>query len=170
MQLPAIGFGLRYEYGIFKQSIQAGWQHEQGDNWLRRPDPWEVARPDEAVEVMLNCSFELDGRHFGQCQTGHRHCSASSSTPVVGYGGKTINIARAFLMPAPGGSTLVGNGGVFNPTKRLRRSLVVVDSEPRLQRWQTMRPDPARGGSIQNAPGHIARCLRGGRDGHASVG
>ena len=45
MQLPAMGYGLRYEYGIFKQTIQDGWQHEEPDNWLRRPDPWEVARP-----------------------------------------------------------------------------------------------------------------------------
>jgi len=59
MQLPAMGYGLRYEYGIFKQTIQDGWQHEQPDNWLRRQDPWEVARPNETVEVKLNCSFEL---------------------------------------------------------------------------------------------------------------
>ena len=45
MQLPAMGYGLRYEYGIFKQTIEDGWQREQPDNWLRRPDPWEVARP-----------------------------------------------------------------------------------------------------------------------------
>ena len=43
MQLPAMGYGLRYEYGIFQQTIQDGWQDEQPDNWLRRPDPWEVA-------------------------------------------------------------------------------------------------------------------------------
>src|SRR5207237_8357493 len=55
MQIPAIGYGLRYEYGIFKQSIQDGWQHELPDNWLRRPDPWEVARPNETVDVKLNC-------------------------------------------------------------------------------------------------------------------
>src|SRR6266849_277030 len=59
IQLPAMGYGLRYEYGIFKQSIQDGWQCEQPDNWLRRQDPWEVARPHESVEVKLNCSFEV---------------------------------------------------------------------------------------------------------------
>ena len=59
MQLPAMGYGLRYEYGIFKQAIEDGWQQEQPDNWLRRPDPWEVARPNEKVEVALNCSFEM---------------------------------------------------------------------------------------------------------------
>ena len=48
MQLPAMGYGLRYEYGIFKQTIKDGWQQEQPDNWLRRPDPWEVARPGES--------------------------------------------------------------------------------------------------------------------------
>ena len=95
MQLPAMGYGLRYEYGIFKQSLQDGWQHEQGDNWLRHPDPWEVSRPEEVVEVKLNCSFVLDGGTF-------RVVSGQPSVllgipfdrPVVGYGGKTINTLR----------------------------------------------------------------------------
>src|SRR4029077_3839900 len=56
MQIPAMGYGLRYEYGIFKQTIQGGWQRELPDNWLRYPDPWEVHRPHETVEVPLNCS------------------------------------------------------------------------------------------------------------------
>src|SRR6267378_2913832 len=59
MQLPAMGYGLRYEYGIFKQTIRNGWQQEMPDNWLRRPDPWEVARPHEKVEIKLNCCFGL---------------------------------------------------------------------------------------------------------------
>ena len=59
MQLPAMGYGLRYEYGMFRQTIQDGWQREHPDNWLRRHDPWEVARPNATVEVKLNCSFEL---------------------------------------------------------------------------------------------------------------
>ena len=61
LQLPAMGYGLRYEYGIFRQAIQDGWQQEQPDNWLRRPDPWEVARPQEKVEIQLGCSFEVRG-------------------------------------------------------------------------------------------------------------
>ena len=64
MQLPAMGYGLRYEYGIFKQTIRDGWQVEQPDNWLRRPDPWEIARPEEKVEVKLGCSFEVRGRSW----------------------------------------------------------------------------------------------------------
>jgi hypothetical protein len=61
MGLPAMGYGLRYEYGIFKQTIVDGWQREQPDNWLRHPDPWEVARPREKVEVKLNSTFEVAG-------------------------------------------------------------------------------------------------------------
>jgi glycogen phosphorylase len=95
MQLPAMGYGLRYEYGIFKQSIQDGWQHEQGDNWLRYPDPWEVPRPEEAVEVKLNCSFALEGGTFrvlpGQPSILR---GIPYDRPVVGYGGKTINTLR----------------------------------------------------------------------------
>ena len=59
MQLPATGYGLRYEYGMFKQTIDDGWQKENPDNWIRWGDPWEVARPVEMVEVKLGCSFKL---------------------------------------------------------------------------------------------------------------
>src|SRR5208337_1662936 len=61
MQLPATGYGLRYEYGMFKQSIKDGWQEERPDHWLRRQDPWQILRPQESVEVKLNCSFEMTG-------------------------------------------------------------------------------------------------------------
>src|SRR5467141_1281368 len=95
MQLPAMGYGLRYEYGMFKQAIRDGWQQEQPDNWLRRQDPWEVARPHERVEVKLNCSFQVRGGSL-RAIVG----KASSligipfDRPVVGYGGKTINTLR----------------------------------------------------------------------------
>jgi glycogen phosphorylase len=95
MQIPAMGYGLRYEYGIFKQTIQDGWQHELPDNWLRRPDPWEVARPHETVEIKLNCSFELRGGSLravvGQPSS---LIGVPFDRPVVGYGGKTINTLR----------------------------------------------------------------------------
>src|SRR5277367_819768 len=95
MQIPAMGYGLRYEYGIFKQTIKDGWQQEQPDNWLRRPDPWEVARPDQQVIVNLNCSFQMrDGNlHAIPGQT----CNLIGfpyDRPVVGYGGKTVNTLR----------------------------------------------------------------------------
>ncbi|MBP7937236.1 MAG: glycogen/starch/alpha-glucan phosphorylase [Phycisphaerae bacterium] len=102
MQIPAMGYGLRYEYGIFRQSIEDGWQHEQPDNWLRRPDPWEVARPHELVEVKLNCSFEM---HGGALRTTPgrelRLFGIPFDRPVVGYGGKTINTLRLWAAATP---------------------------------------------------------------------
>src|ERR1700744_109548 len=59
MELPAMGYGIRYEYGIFKQTLKDGWQRDQPANWLRRSAPWEAARPHETVEIKLGCSFEV---------------------------------------------------------------------------------------------------------------
>ncbi len=102
MQLPAIGYGLRYEYGMFRQSIEDGWQHEQPDNWLRRPDPWEVVRPDDKVEVRLNASIELRNGELspvpGRPST---LIGIPFDRPVVGYGGKTINTLRLWAAASP---------------------------------------------------------------------
>ena len=101
MQIPAMGYGLRYEYGIFKQTIQDGWQREQADHWLRRQDPWEVPRPDEIVEIKINCSFELKGGSLravaGQPMT---LIGVPFDRPVVGYGGKTVNTLRLWAAKA----------------------------------------------------------------------
>ncbi len=101
MQLPAIGYGLRYEYGMFRQRIRDGWQQEQPDNWLRRPDPWEVIRPDDKVEVKLNCSFEVRGGTL-RAIVGKPSSliGIPFDRPVVGYGGKTINTLRLWSAAA----------------------------------------------------------------------
>jgi len=90
------------EYGIFKQSMQDGWQMEKPDNWLRHADPWEVARPNETVEIKLNCSFEL---HSSSLRAVPGRSSSLIGVPfdrpVVGYGGKTINTLRLWAAAAP---------------------------------------------------------------------
>src|SRR6516165_502503 len=104
MQLPAIGYGLRYEHGIFQQKIRNGWQEERPDNWLRHPDPWEVVRPAESIEVTFGCSFELR-------QGVLRMIPNNPSTlvgvpydrPVVGYGGDTVNTLRLWSATASEG-------------------------------------------------------------------
>jgi starch phosphorylase len=102
MQLPATGYGLRYEYGMFRQTIVNGWQKENPDNWLRDSDPWEIARPHEQVEIKLNVSFQL--------RAGNLHVVPDRPSsligipfdrPVVGYGGKTINTLRLWAAAAP---------------------------------------------------------------------
>jgi len=100
--IPGMGSGLRYEYGIFKQTIRDGWQREQPDHWLARPDPWEVARPEERVEVQLACSFEIRG---GALRVVRDRPSTLFGVPydrpVVGYGGKTINTLRLWSAGTP---------------------------------------------------------------------
>jgi starch phosphorylase len=102
LALPGMGYGLRYEYGIFKQTIRDGWQYEQPDNWLRRVDPWEVVRPDQQVEVQLNCSFEIRG---GQLRAVPGKPSfligIPYDRPVAGYGGKTVNTLRLWAAASP---------------------------------------------------------------------
>jgi starch phosphorylase len=102
MQLPAMGYGLRYEYGIFKQAIDDGWQREQPDNWLRQPDPWEVARPYEKVEIKMNCAVEVRAGTL-QPVIGRTAnlIGLPFDRPVVGYGGKTINTLRLWAAAAP---------------------------------------------------------------------
>ena len=102
LQLPAMGYGLRYEYGIFRQSIENGWQREQPDNWLRRQDPWEIIRCGEQVEVALNCSFEIRGGSLSVVRGKPlRLIGIPFDRPVVGYGGKTINTLRLWSAAAP---------------------------------------------------------------------
>jgi starch phosphorylase len=95
MQLPAMGYGLRYEYGMFRQSIEGGWQREHPDNWLRRQDPWEVSRRSEAVEIKLGCSFEM---HQGNLRMVDNRPSTLIGVPydrpIIGFGAKTINSLR----------------------------------------------------------------------------
>src|SRR6476646_4573874 len=102
MEIPGMGYGLRYEYGIFKQTIVDGWQREQPDNWLRRPDPWEVVRLEEAVEVKLNCTFELrEGMLRPIVGRPSVLLGIPFDRPVIGYGGKTINTLRLWAAATP---------------------------------------------------------------------
>jgi len=137
MQLPATGYGLRYEYGMFKQSIVDGWQNENADNWLRESDPWEIARPSEKVEVKLNCTIQVRGGQFevipGRPSTLY---GIPYDRPVVGYGGKTINTLRLWAAAAPdsfhfqefGSGDFIGALGQTLEAESLTRVLYPDDS------------------------------------------
>jgi starch phosphorylase len=101
MQLPAMGYGLRYEYGMFKQVMRDGWQQELPDNWLLRPDPWEVPRLDEEVQVKINCSYEVRGGSL-RAIVGKPSSlrGVPYDRPVVGVGGRTINTLRLWAAAA----------------------------------------------------------------------
>jgi glycogen phosphorylase len=102
MELAATGYGLRYEYGMFRQSFVNGWQQENPDNWLRYGDPWEIAREHEKVEIKLSVSFKVKNGHLEVVR--NRPSSLYGipyDRPVVGYRGKTVNTLRLWAAAAP---------------------------------------------------------------------
>ncbi len=102
LQIPAMGYGLQYEYGIFRQNIEKGFQVEHPDHWLAAPDPWEVTRPAETVQVPLGCAFRVENGHLravGGCPT--HLLGVPHDRPVVGYGGQTINTLRLWTAATP---------------------------------------------------------------------
>jgi starch phosphorylase len=102
MQYSAIGYGLRYEYGIFRQSILDGYQVEDPDNWLRRPDPWEVARPGKEFAVALHATFELRGSSVRIIPDRPSIIlGVAYDRPVVGYGARAVNTLRLWAAKAP---------------------------------------------------------------------
>ena len=90
-----MGYGQRYQYGMFKQTIQDGWQHEVPDNWLRRPDPWEVSRQHGtrrgATQLLVQDQWRKFRAVLGKPSS---LIGVPFNRPVVGYGGKTINTFR----------------------------------------------------------------------------
>src|SRR5262245_43035269 len=102
LQYSAMGYGLQYEYGIFKQSVRDGYQVEEPDNWLRQPDPWSIPRPGKEIEVPLAATFELRGstvhivRNRPSMLVGVAH-----DRPVVGYGARCVNTLRLWAATAP---------------------------------------------------------------------
>ncbi len=102
LQYPAIGYGLRYEYGIFRQTIQSGWQVERPDDWLHSVDPWEVKRPNRTYAVPLNSSFALQGASIAvQRNRPSSLLGIAYDRPVVGYGAHCINTLRLWAAVAP---------------------------------------------------------------------
>ncbi len=97
LNLPAIGYGLRYDYGIFRQDIEDGRQVEQPDDWLRRGNPWEIERPDICPTVHFGGRVEMYHER-GQLKALLLDTSPvvglAFDMPVVGYGGATVNTLR----------------------------------------------------------------------------
>jgi len=102
MHIPAHGYGLRYEYGIFRQEVRNGYQVEAPDNWLRRPDPWEAVRYADTVSVTVNAAVQTDGE--GPRLIPNRPTvllGIPYDRPVIGWGGKTINTLRLWGSASP---------------------------------------------------------------------
>lgn len=99
LERPAIGYGIRYEFGIFDQEIHDGWQVEQTDNWLDNGNPWEIAKPDVSFLVKWGGYAE----HYTDPAKGAGHDrvrwvpgrllkGTAYDTPIQGYGVNTCNV------------------------------------------------------------------------------
>jgi starch phosphorylase len=104
LEIPAMGYGIRYEFGIFHQMIQDGWQAEIPDKWLRLGNPWELARPEEAVEVKFGGHTEAYHDEKGNIRVNwipsHTVIGVPYDTPVPGYDTNTVNPLRLWKAEA----------------------------------------------------------------------
>ena len=98
LNLPGFGFGIRYEYGMFMQTIEGGRQVEHPDNWLRYGNPWEFPRPEVLYPVNFNGHVtEYINEHGVKChcwEDGDDVLAMAYDTPVPGYGTSTVNKIR----------------------------------------------------------------------------
>ncbi|MCF7940921.1 MAG: glycogen/starch/alpha-glucan phosphorylase [Spirochaetia bacterium] len=103
MDLPAYGYGLRYNYGIFRQKIELGYQVEQPDNWLRHGNPWEIERRDLTFQVNFGGHTETiteHGRTYYKWLDTNQVIGVAYDMPIVGFGGKTVNTLRLWSAKA----------------------------------------------------------------------
>ncbi|MDJ0737552.1 MAG: glycogen/starch/alpha-glucan phosphorylase [Nostocaceae cyanobacterium] len=105
LEIPAIGYGIRYEFGIFDQEIEDGWQVEITDKWLKYGNPWEIPRPDSSVEVQFGGRTEAytdeDGRYRVHWIPDTVVKGIPYDTPILGYGVNTANTLRLWKAEAP---------------------------------------------------------------------
>jgi len=104
LRVPAIGYGIRYEFGIFNQRIRDGWQVEATDKWLRYGNPWEIARP----EICYNVGFggytenyiDEKGKYRVRWVHDHEVKGVAYDTPIPGYKNNAVNLLRLWKSEA----------------------------------------------------------------------
>ncbi|AFZ44999.1 glycogen/starch/alpha-glucan phosphorylase [Halothece sp. PCC 7418] len=105
LEIPAVGYGLRYEFGIFDQEIQEGWQVEITDKWLQYGNPWEIARPEAAQMVKFGGHTEVYTDNQGAMRVnwipGQEVKGIPYDTPILGYRVNTANTLRLWKAEAP---------------------------------------------------------------------
>ena len=104
LNIPAIGFGIRYEYGIFDQEIRDGWQIEVTDKWLQWGNPWEVARPEGAVNIgfggRTESFFDESGKYKARWIPARTVKAIPYDTPIAGYRTNNVNTLRLWKAEA----------------------------------------------------------------------
>jgi starch phosphorylase len=104
LQLPVVGYGLRYDYGMFRQKIENGFQVEEPDHWLRDGNPWELERPEFRQRVKFGGHTEhfqdLGGVHRARWVGTHDVLAVPYDVPVPGYKNDTVNTLRLWKSTA----------------------------------------------------------------------
>ena len=104
LQIPAVGYGLRYEFGIFEQRIHDGWQIERTDKWLRQGNPWEIVRPEYNYPVGFGGHTESyqdeNGRYRVRWRPDTVVKGVAYATPVPGYKVNNMNMLRLWAAEA----------------------------------------------------------------------
>ena len=103
LQIPSIGYGLRYEFGIFDQTIRDGWQVEVTDKWLRLGNPWEIPRPEIVFDVKLGGfteTYSENGNSRVRWVPHHVVRGMAYDTPVLGCQANTANLLRLWKAEA----------------------------------------------------------------------
>jgi glycogen phosphorylase len=104
LQIPSLGYGIRYEFGIFKQDLQDGWQVERTDKWLAHGNPWEVARPEWSAEVKLGgytkAYTDIKGNYRVEWVSDRTIKGVPYDTPILGYQVNTANTLRLWKAEA----------------------------------------------------------------------
>ncbi len=105
LQIPSLGYGIRYEFGIFKQELQDGWQVERTDKWLANGNPWEVARPEWSAAVKLGgytkAYTDVQGNYRVEWVSDRIVKGVPYDTPILGYQVNTANTLRLWKAEAP---------------------------------------------------------------------
>src|SRR5437762_2288233 len=103
LEIPSIGYGIRYEFGIFEQQIRDGWQVEIADKWLRLGNPWEIPRPEIVFDVKLGGHTEPsddNGTYRVRWVPDRVVRGMAYDTPVLGYKANTANLLRLWKAEA----------------------------------------------------------------------
>lgn len=105
LEIPSLGYGIRYEFGIFKQELHDGWQVEKTDKWLMNGNPWEVARPEWAAEVKLGghtkAYTDIKGNYRVEWVSDRVVKGVPYDTPILGYKVNTANTLRLWKAESP---------------------------------------------------------------------
>jgi starch phosphorylase len=142
LDIPAYGYGIRYNHGLFRQKIVDGWQVELPENWLEHGNPWEFPRREAAYEIgfggQVVPGLETGNKQQRRWRPGEKLLASACDTPIVGWRGKRVNTLRLWTaraidpirLDAFNSGDYIGALGESNKAEIITRVLYPSDSTP----------------------------------------